>query len=175
MSTPRFQIPYPAPSDPADVPADLQALATAVDAIPVGQLVPMGRATSGPGLALPPSVNTFIPVAPATTTLRNGMAINASGDGFIVPRAGWYRVQCTISLQPVAGANGYAQISLFQNGNPISGGTGGWEFIGTTSYRTVLVYDDVSCAANDLIQTAFGSGVGAAMTLNGSIFIVEYM
>jgi hypothetical protein len=36
MSTPRLQLPYPAPGDPADVPADIQGLAAAVDAAAIG-------------------------------------------------------------------------------------------------------------------------------------------
>jgi hypothetical protein len=51
MSTPRLLLPYPAPEDPADVPADVQGLAEAVD--PVVAAFAQGAAAARPAPGIP--------------------------------------------------------------------------------------------------------------------------
>lgn len=46
LTTPRLHLPYPTPDDPADVPADIHALALALDSIlPAGMVVPFAGNT----------------------------------------------------------------------------------------------------------------------------------
>ena len=50
-NTPNLGLPYPVPTDPADVPADLEALAMALDVLKMGGNPPTRQVFTSPGLA----------------------------------------------------------------------------------------------------------------------------
>jgi len=87
--TPTYSLPYPAPTDPADVPTDMQKLATAIEAIPplgfwslyqAGRIMTsnMTRVTSQASFALQTDGGLFVDAAGTGEHIYFGSAADAS-------------------------------------------------------------------------------------------------
>jgi hypothetical protein len=112
-ATTRWALPYPEPPDPADVPADMSALAAAVDA-------GLSSPTAELNLPAPQSVATGAIVkanlghAAPTNILGDALAVDPANGRISILRAGWY--WATAGAWFDANAAGTRLVILFMNG-----------------------------------------------------------
>jgi len=79
VTTPVYQLPYPVPSDPADVPADVQALATKLDSvlgvIQAGPRLAYVSATAAVGLTATAEASAVVVITAPSVTVPSGATI----------------------------------------------------------------------------------------------------
>lgn len=167
-NTPLNVLPYPALTDPADVPADLQALATKLDGLVPGRWItsaPMAAAGGGVNTSVPASAGTDLPV-PVTLNQSPAGAFtrNASGN-IVVTAAGFYTVSASVRFDSVAtlGSRRFARLYTATGG--ASGLFGLCEQAAGTAglVPTLCVTGSVQLAAGGLIVVRVFHDAGSAV------------
>ena len=128
------------------------------------------------GLALPTSplatgiAATLTIVAPE---LGNGMTTSGT-TGVVIPAAGRYRIDAYVTLGPLAaGSAGYTQLILQRNGVTTLTGSGALAIFSAPQYPSLYTFDDIQCAAGDIISVSLYNATGVTITVNSGLVVVE--
>jgi hypothetical protein len=108
----------------------------------------------------------------SSATTGNGLTV--SGNTFVIPRAGVYRLQAMLTLTPLTGS-GYIQLQPLKNSAITVVGTGAVAVSGTMNYPTMWTFDLVPCVAGDALSVQFANASGATVSSNGGLVIVDYI
>lgn len=115
-TTPKFALPYPSLSDPNNPPADIQALATAVEGA-MGIRSSAARAYASAGTSIATTGTTQIALATESYDYGNNFAANA----YTAPKAGMLDVRGRVSVAATAAGQRLFG-SIYVNGAEVSRG-----------------------------------------------------
>jgi hypothetical protein len=197
-NTPNLALPYPTPTNPADIPADIQALATSVDTKlgAAGTTLP-ATPTDGQEFYLFGDAGgnaiwhlryrtgsakwEFVGGSPLAGYDGSTITFNTSGavvGGYTptltVPRAGVYRVNLKADLLPTVAGTVYLQADSARTPNAsifgaaFSGGQGG---VSGASYGAIEIQGEATLQANDVIRAA-GYATSVGMQLSNRFLLI---
>jgi len=107
-TTPKYALPYPALADTPDVPRDLEALATRLDATLDARLTRISRGAAGPITGGAPSVLAFV-----TEDIDDLGAWTVSfASRLTAPAAGWYDLGATVMYDQFANSDAFVALRL---------------------------------------------------------------
>jgi hypothetical protein len=168
-TTPILELPYPSPSDPSDIPSDLQALAEALEAL--ANVPPMGNVYC-PGHNPGPNVSNVIPMTgdrmPAQ--MQGGM-VKASG-GLQVPDDGVYLASANVTIDGGSPAGRYDFGINNLTRTPAPPGMSDTN-AGLTYYHTGGAWDGtafsaaIPCSAGDVIVAMMFAATAAVLYPGG--------
>lgn len=162
-TTPKYALPYPSLSDPNNPPADIQALATAVEAA-MGLRSTGARAYASAGTSIATSGTTTIALASESYDYGNNFASNT----YTVPKAGMLDVRGRVSIAASA-AGQRLFCSIYVSGAEASRGA---DVIaqGVNSLGSV-VSDVIAVNAGDLITLRATLVGGSAQSCESGTFL----
>lgn len=105
-TTPKYALPYPVASDTADVPRDIQALATRLDGLIETRLTRISRGAAGPITG-----GAIGPIAFTASDIDDLGAWNGATRLTAVV-AGWYDLGTTVAYDAIPNGDGYVTLKL---------------------------------------------------------------
>ena len=114
-NTTNFALPYPAATDPADVPADIQRLANAVDAAlnpPILQMTTSGSQTLTNGTVTKPALVTTQAGSHGGTALT----ADAANNRIVVGQTAWYLISAVAGFDVAVSVQGRRLVMVYVGG-----------------------------------------------------------